>query len=300
MNGYKKIISSQKMRFAILRMLKFVPDKAMIKLQYRIKLKRKLNLKDPKRYTEKIQWYKLYYRNPVMMECVDKNGVRKYIEKKGLGNILNQLYQVVDRPEEINFDQLPDKFVIKTTNGSGTNILVKDKKTLNIAETKKKLNDFLNMAEASAGREWAYGGSSKKIIVEELLEDNSNKDKGISDYKFLCFNGKPVYVVYDKDRFSDHKRNFYDVNWNYVKVDSDCPCFEDSVKKPENYEKMVEIASVLSRDFPAVRVDLYNIEGKIYFGELTFYPWSGYVQYTPDSFDFELGKYFVLPEKAGR
>lgn len=300
MNGYKKIISSQKMRFAILRMLKFVPDKAMIKLQYRIKLKRKLNLKDPKRYTEKIQWYKLYYRNPVMMECVDKYGVRKYIEKKGLGNILNQLYQVVDRPEEINFDQLPDKFVIKTTNGSGTNILVKDKKTLNIAETKKKLNDFLNMAEASAGREWAYGGSSKKIIVEELLEDNSNKDKGISDYKFLCFNGKPVYVVYDKDRFSDHKRNFYDVNWNYVKVDSDCPCFEDSVKKPENYEKMAEIASVLSRDFPAVRVDLYNIEGKIYFGELTFYPWSGYVQYTPDSFDFELGKYFVLPEKAGR
>lgn len=300
MNGYKKIISSQKMRFAILRMLKFVPDKAMIKLQYRIKLKRKLNLKDPKRYTEKIQWYKLYYRNPVMMECVDKYEVRKYIEKKGLGNILNQLYQVVDRPEEINFDQLPDKFVIKTTNGSGTNILVKDKKTLNIAETKKKLNDFLNMAEASAGREWAYGGSSKKIIVEELLEDNSNKDKGISDYKFLCFNGKPVYVVYDKDRFSDHKRNFYDVNWNYVKVDSDCPCFEDSVKKPENYEKMVEIASVLSRDFPAVRVDLYNIEGKIYFGELTFYPWSGYVQYTPDSFDFELGKYFVLPEKAGR
>ena len=300
MNGYKKIISSQKMRFAILRMLKFVPDKAMIKLQYRIKLKRKLNLKDPKRYTEKIQWYKLYYRNPVMMECVDKYGVRKYIEKKGLGNILNQSYQVVDRPEEINFDQLPDKFVIKTTNGSGTNILVKDKKTLNIAETKKKLNDFLNMAEASAGREWAYGGSSKKIIVEELLEDNSNKDKGISDYKFLCFNGKPVYVVYDKDRFSDHKRNFYDVNWNYVKVDSDCPCFEDSVKKPENYEKMVEIASVLSRDFPAVRVDLYNIEGKIYFGELTFYPWSGYVQYTPDSFDFELGKYFVLPEKAGR
>lgn len=300
MNGYKKIISSQKMRFAILRMLKFVPDKAMIKLQYRIKLKRKLNLKDPKRYTEKIQWYKLYYRNPVMMECVDKYGVRKYIEKKGLGNILNQLYQVVDRPEEINFDQLPDKFVIKTTNGSGTNILVKEKKTLNIAETKKKLNDFLNMAEASAGREWAYGGSSKKIIVEELLEDNSNKDKGISDYKFLCFNGKPVYVVYDKDRFSDHKRNFYDVNWNYVKVDSDCPRFEDSVKKPENYEKMVEIASVLSRDFPAVRVDLYNIEGKIYFGELTFYPWSGYVQYTPDSFDFELGKYFVLPEKAGR
>lgn len=297
MNGYKKIISSQKTRFAILRMLKFVPDKAMVKLQYRIKLKRKLNLKNPKRYTEKIQWYKLYYRNPVMMECVDKYGVRNYVKRKGLEHILNSLYQVVDDPEQIQFEALPDQFVMKTTNGSGTNILVKDKKQLNISETKKKLQDFLNMAEASAGREWAYGGSSKKIIIEELLEDPSNQDKGISDYKFLCFHGEPVYVVYDKDRFSDHKRNFYDIDWNYIKVDSDCPCFEDSIAKPENYEEMVQIAKVLSEDFPAVRVDLYNINGKIYFGELTFYPWSGYVQYTPDSFDFELGKYFVLPEK---
>lgn len=297
MNGYKKIISSQKTRFAILRMLKFVPDKAMVKLQYRIKLKRKLNLKNPKRYTEKIQWYKLYYRNPVMMECVDKYGVRNYVKRKGLEHILNGLYQVVDDPEQIQFEALPDQFVMKTTNGSGTNILVKDKKQLNISETKKKLQDFLNMAEASAGREWAYGGSSKKIIIEELLEDPSNQDKGISDYKFLCFQGEPVYVVYDKDRFSNHKRNFYDIDWNYIKVDSDCPCFEDSIAKPENYEEMVQIAKVLSEDFPAVRVDLYNINGKIYFGELTFYPWSGYVQYTPDSFDFELGKYFVLPEK---
>ena len=297
MNGYKKIISSQKTRFAILKFLKFIPDKLMLKLQYRIKLKRKLNLKNPERYTEKIQWYKLNYRNPVMMKCVDKYYVREYVESKGLGSILNTLYQVVDDPDEIDFSALPDKFVLKTTNGSGTNILCKNKSDLDIEATKKQLRSFLDMAEASAGREWAYGGSSKKIIVEQLLEDKSNEDGGISDYKFLCFGGKPHYIVYDKDRFTDHKRNFYDIEWNYVKVDSDCPCFEDSVPKPVNLDKMLEIAKTLSEDFPAVRVDLYNIGGEIYFGELTFYPWSGYVQFAPDEFDIELGNLFEIPNQ---
>lgn len=294
MNGYKKIIKSQNLRYKILRTLKFIPDKTMVKLQYWIKLKRKLDLKNPKRYTEKLQWYKLYYKNPVMMQCVDKYGVRAYVESKGLGHILNTLYQVVDKPEELDFEQLPDKFIIKTTNGSGTNILCRDKAKLNIEGTRKTLGDFLAMAEAAAGREWAYNGSSKKIIVEQLLEDPSNEDNGISDYKFLCFGGQVAYVVYDKDRFVDHKRNFYDADWNYVAVDSDHPCFGDTIPKPENFEEMLEIARKLSEDFPAVRVDLYNIGGRIYFGELTFYPWSGYVQFTPDEFDFEVGSKFEL------
>ncbi|MGT2681929.1 ATP-grasp fold amidoligase family protein [Streptococcus porci] len=297
MNGYKNLIRNQKMRFTILRLLKFIPDRIMLKIQYRIKLKRKLDLNNPKRYTEKIQWYKLYYRNPVMMECVDKYSVRNYIHRKGLDDTLNKLYQVVNSPDDIDFSKLPAKFIIKTTNGSGTNIIVKDKSKLDIEKTKRELSDFLQMAEASAGREWAYGGSSKKIIIEELLEDTSNEDNGISDYKFLCFNGKPEYVVYDKDRFSNHKRNFYDMEWNYIKVDSDCPCFEDSVEKPANFDEMIKVAEILSSDFPAVRVDLYNIKGRVVFGELTFYPWSGYVQYDPDSFDFDLGKKFILPNK---
>lgn len=296
MNGYKKLISNQKTRFAILRMLRFIPDKTMLKLQYRIKLKRKLDLKTPKRYTEKLQWYKLNYHDPAMMKCVDKYGVRDYITAKGLNEILNTLYQVVDDPAQIDFDALPDKFIIKTTNGSGTNIICRDKTTLNIEETKSKLKDFLSMAEASAGREWAYGGSSKRIIIEQLLEDPSNQDLGVSDYKFLCFGGEPKYIVYDKDRFSDHKRNFYNVDWNYVSVDSDVGCFGDVVEKPKNLGRMIEIARQLSKDFPAVRVDLYNIDGQIYFGELTFYPWSGYVQFSPDEFDIELGDYFALPE----
>ena len=296
MNWYKKLIPSQNARFAILRMLKFIPDRSMLKLQYRIKLGRGLNLKDPKRYTEKLQWYKMNYRDPVMMQCVDKYGVREYISSKGLDGILNTLYQVVDRAEDIDFEALPEKFIIKTTNGSGTNIICRDKSALDVEKTKKTLADFLAMAEASAGREWAYDGSSKKIIVEELLEDPTNADLGVSDYKFLCFGGEPKYIVYDKDRFSEHKRNFYDTQWNYREINSDVDCFGDVVEKPKNLDAMLDIARKLSADFPAVRVDLYNIDGKIYFGELTFYPWSGYVQFTPDEFDFELGDYFTLPE----
>ncbi len=295
MNGYKRIIRSQRMRFAILKMLRFVPDKTMLILQYRIKLGRRLNLDNPLRYTEKIQWYKLYYRNPIMMKCVDKYHVREYVVSKGLGSILNELYQAVEDVESLDFDSLPKKFALKTTNGSETNIFVKDKSKLNILETKKKLSEFLSMADSSAGREWAYDGASKLVIAERFMEDDSNPDGSIADYKFLCFNGEPVCIVYDCDRFSGHKRNFYTPHWKKMNISSDCPQIERDIPRPLKLDEMISIARKLSEDFPAVRVDLYNIKGKIIFGELTFYPWSGYVQFTPDSFDYYLGKRFVLP-----
>ena len=281
-----------------MKMLRFIPDKPMIKLQYRIKLKRKPNLKEPKRYTEKLQWYKLYYRNEKMPICVDKYMVRQYLEEKGLSNILVKLYAVYENPEELDFSALPDKFVLKTTNGSGTNIICHDKSELNEDELKKKIKGFFRQSSASAGREWAYAKGKPRVIVEELLEDSSTSDGSICDYKFLCFGGKPEYVVYDVDRFTNHKRNIYDTEWNDLHVASDCPCADIEYPKPENLDKMLEIAEILSKDFPAVRVDLYNIGGKIYFGELTFFPWSGYVKYTPDEFDFEMGEKFILPEKS--
>lgn len=297
MNFYKKLLS-KKMRFAILKALKFIPDKQMIMFQYWVKLHRKLNLTMPQRYTEKIQWYKLYYRNELMPICVDKYRVREYIEKKGLSDILVKLYGVYDKAEDISFDTLPEKFVLKTSNGSGTNIICRNKGELSQSEIVKKVNNFLRQSSASAGREWAYAKGTPKIIIEELLEDPSSVDGSISDYKHLCFNGKPEYIVLDIDRFTDHKRNIYDVDWHDLHVASDCPCIENrKFDKPLNYDKMIEIAKILSEDFPAVRVDLYNINGRIYFGELTFFPWSGYVQYTPDSFDFEMGRKFVLPER---
>lgn len=298
MNFYKKLIS-KKIRFALLRLLKFIPDEPMIRFQYWMKHHRFLNLKNPKRYTEKLQWYKLYYRNDKMPICVDKYQVRNYIESKGLSDILVKLYGVYDKAEDIPFDNLPEKFVLKTSNGSGTNIICKDKSKLSRNEMIDKINRFLKQSSASAGREWAYAQGTPKIIIEQLLEDPNSSDGSISDYKHLCFNGKPEYIVLDVDRFTKHKRNIYDIDWTDLHVASDCPCIEDGRKidKPLNYDRMIEIAKILSEDFPAVRVDLYNINGHIYFGELTFFPWSGYVQYNPDSFDFEMGDKFILPKR---
>ena len=297
MNFYKKFLS-KKLRFAILRFFKFVPDKQMIQFQYWMKLHRKLNLKNPRRYTEKIQYYKLYYRNEKMPICVDKYRVREYLESKGLSNILVKLYGVYEKVEDIPFETLPNKFVLKTSNGSGTNIICRDKNKLSKEKILANVNKFLKQSSASAGREWAYAMGVPKVIIEELLEDHNSLDGAIWDYKYLCFNGKPEYVVLDIDRFTNHKRNIYDVEWIDQHAISDHPCIDDrTFEKPKNYERMVEIATKLSEDFPAVRVDLYNINGRIYFGELTFFPWSGYVQFNPDSFDFEMGKKFRLPEK---
>lgn len=295
---YKKIFKNSASRELVLNLLRFIPSKPMLKLQYKIKTGRKLNLKNPERFTEKLQWYKLYYRNEEMHLCVDKFRVRDYIKNKGLENILVPLYGHYTDIEQVDFTLLPNQFVIKTTNGGGgLNVaVVTDKKKFLTSEDKTKLKSkpFL---KNSGGREWAYYGLEPGIIVEKLLVNTDNPDAGVNDYKIFCFNGKVDCIVVDVDRYIGHKRNFYDAQWNDLHVTSDCEAVDREIEKPENFEKMIRIAEKLSEDFPFVRVDLYNLSGRIYFGELTFYPWSGYVQYTPDSFDFTLGEKFVLPKK---
>ncbi|ALC92666.1 carbonic anhydrase [Bacillus sp. FJAT-18017] len=267
----------------------------MVKLQYRIKMGRKLNLKNPQRFTEKLQWYKLYYRIPLMTQCADKYKVREYIKSKGLSNTLNKLYAVHDSLDEINLTSLPEKFVIKTTNGSGTNFFCRDKSKFSLEDVKSSLSDWVKRDIYSAGREWSYKDVAPKVIVEELLEDKKNQFDGINDYKFLCFNGKAKYIVLDVDRHIEHKRNIYDIDWNFINVSTDHPNISESIPKPEGFEEMLAIANQLAADFPFVRVDLYWVNGKVYFGELTFYPWTGYVQFNPDEFDFILGNQFDLP-----
>ncbi|MGG3940329.1 ATP-grasp fold amidoligase family protein [Peribacillus psychrosaccharolyticus] len=268
----------------------------MIKIQYKMKLNRKLNLQNPQRFTEKIQWYKLNYRTKVMTQCADKYSVREYVKSKGLSSILNELYSVYNAVEEIDIKSLPEKFVIKTTNGSGTNYFCKDKNKFPLEKVKKSLNDWLNRNIFSSGREWSYKNIVPKIIVEELLEDLGNPFEGINDYKFLCFNGAAKYVVLDVDRLKDHKRNIYDTNWNLINVSTDHSNIQYPVEKPEGLDQMLKIANKLAEDFPFIRVDLYWVNNKVYFGELTFYPWTGYVQFEPDKFDFELGREFNLPK----
>ena len=298
--NYKKIIKNRGTRQKILSLLSFIPDKPMVELQYLMKIRHRLNLKAPERYTEKLQWYKLYYRDPLMAQCVDKYEVRKYVEKKGLGNILNECYGIYDRVEDIDFDSLPAQFVMKKTNGSGgLNVIIcKDKTQLDIVDTKKILNDWLMPYSAdTGGREWAYYGLKNRIVIEKYLENEEDTEAGISDYKFFCFNGRVTHLAVDVDRFIGHKRNFYDGEWNYLDVSSDCPSFGDHISKPEGFSTLVATAETLAEDFPCVRTDLYLLAGKVIFGELTFYPWSGYVRFSPDSFDYELGAEFGLPEK---
>ncbi len=173
--NYKKVFSNQDIRFAILRAFKWVPDNIMLSIQYRIKMGFWPDFKHPKRFTEKIQLYKMKYRNPVMHQCVDKYEVRKYVESKGLGHILNKLYGIYDKPEDINFDDLPEKFVMKTTTGGGGQnvVVVLDKNNCNFEELKAKLSKWegANNLGALAGREWAYQGCKPRIIIEKYLED---------------------------------------------------------------------------------------------------------------------------------
>lgn len=297
MNGYKKLFRSQKLRHTILRMLKFVPDKMMIRLQYRIKMGRKLDLANPETYTEKLQWYKLYYRDPLMTRCADKHHVRDYLKERGYAALSCLEYGVYDKPEDIDLSALPDRFVIKTTNGSGTNIICKDKSKFDLTKASEEIGDWLKRDCYGLGREWAYKDIEPKIIVEEYLEDKDNKYDGINDYKFICFNGKVYYVVFDADRYVGHKRSIYDADWNYVDVGTDCEKLGDVVPKPEGFDEMKQIAEKLSKDFPAVRVDLYWVNHRAYFGELTFYPWTGYVVFDPIEFDRTIGEKFMLPTK---
>lgn len=294
--NYKIIIRSQQLRFAILRFFSWVPDSIMLRIQYRIKLSRWPNLKHPRRFTEKLQLYKMKYRNPVMHQCVDKYEVRKYVENKGLAHILNDLYDIYDTPEEMDLGSLPNQFVVKTTGGSGGQnvIIVKDKESCDLDMLREKLRCWngANNLGAISGREWAYYTCKPRIVVERLLEESHAKGDSLTDYKFFCFNGIPQFVQVDTGRFDNHRQNYYDMQWHSLGVHCTYPEGKD-IRQPQNFDDMKRYAAHLSEDFPFVRVDLYNIAGRIFFGELTFFPSSGYGKFHPDEFDFTLGSLFT-------
>jgi len=301
---YKKIIKSRETRLRILRTLDFIPDKTMIKMQYFIKTGRRLNLKNPQRYTEKLQWYKLYYRDPLMQQCADKYDVREYVRSKGLGYILNECYGVYERVEDIDFDSLPDQFVLKDTLGGGGNsiIICKDKATFDFENAKKQMQKWLSIDsnKKHEGREWVYQGRKHRIIIEKYIESNPSEG-GLVDYKFFCFNGIPQYLNVVADRKFGQKAaiGIYNIDFEklpYVRNDERPLTFE--IPKPENYDEMIEIAKILSEDFLHARIDLYNLNGSIIFGETTFFPGSGYMGFIPDNFDKIIGNAFILPSKT--
>lgn len=288
---------NKKVKYSIINALSFIPDEIMLRVQYFVKLHRWLHLKKPVRFTEWIQWYKTYYRNEAMLQCTDKYMVRSFVENSlGTNKYLNKLYQVCDNATNIDFDSLPNKFVIKTTDGgNGDNVFIcRDKESIDIENTIRIVNGWRHKHYENLSREWAYtGATNSRIIVEEFLEDEDSLDGSIDDYKFLCFNGKFQYLWIDKNRYSDHRRGFWNKELEFLpNIVSDHPTFEVSPSLPNNIIKMIELSEKLSSSFRFARVDWYNIKGKIVFGEITFYPWSGYVKYKPDEFDFELGRCF--------
>lgn len=295
--NYKKIIKDQRVRFALLKAMSFIPDGLMVRAQYYVKFGRKLHLKKPQRFTEWIQWYKVFWRDPVMCQCVDKADVRDFVKEKGLENTLSKVYGIWERAADVDFSLLPDKFVLKTTNGGGGEnvIICHDKSKLDQLSARENLDKWLSQKSIDAGREWAYTGIKKpRIIAEELLEQpSSDNQPDLLDYKILCFGGEPRLAWVDTGRFHGHRRNIYDLDFNLLPVRYGFyGNSEAEVKKPKNWEKMIEVARKLSQGFPHVRVDMYNLDGKIVFGELTFYTSSGYDPITPDEYDFTMGEMF--------
>lgn len=298
MNGYKKIIRNQDTRLKILKSLRFIPDAWILRLMYRIKTGNKLHLKKPERYTEKIQWYKINYRDPLMTACADKYKVREYIKSKGLGHILNECYAVYKDPDSIDFNQLPDSFALKCSVGSGLNIFVQNKNQVNLDNIREEVRTWFSVDSYSYGREWCYKDSEPVIIAEKLLPRNSKND--IPDYKFFCFNGE-VFCLYTMIDYTDNhdkgKLGFFDRNFKQMPYfRKDFAPITDSIDKPVCFDEMLKYAGILSKDFPHVRVDFYDVDGSVVFGELTYYNASGFTVFSPDEFDYIMGKHFVLPK----
>ena len=271
-------------------------DELYLKIWYRQRIGRKLDLKEPKGFNEKIQWLKLYDRNPDYIKMVDKYEAKKYVSSIIGEQYIISTLGIYDKFEDINFEELPNKFVIKCTHDSGGVVICKDKNALDFNKAKKKINKCLKKNYFYEGREWPYKNVKPRIIIEEYME---NQDKSeLQDYKIMCFNGKAKCSFVCSERNTNGlKVDFFDLDWNKMPFERHYPNSDKKIKKPQNYDLMIKLAEKLSKNIPFVRVDFYEINGKVYFGELTFYPGSGMEEFTPEKWDFELGSWLTLQKK---
>ena len=276
------------------------PDRLYLKIKYRLGMKKKLNLENPQTFNEKLQWLKLYDRNPEYTKMVDKYEVRKYIAEKIGEEYLIPLLGVWDNPDDIDFDKLPNQFVLKCTHNSGLGMCIcKDKSKLDITKVKKELKKGLKQKYHLHGREWPYKNVKPRIIAEKFMVDESGIE--LKDYKIFCFNGTPEYVEVDFNRFVEHRLNPYDFNWEPLNFcDSSKNDYSADIKKPEKLNEMRKIAEILSAGFPYLRVDFYSIYSQIYIGELTLFPGSGYIQFEPASTDLKYGNLLRLEGIKGK
>lgn len=279
-------------------LFRWMDDEEYIKLFFRGKMNETLDLTNPKTYNEKIQWLKLYDRNELYTNLVDKYKVRKYVTSKIGEEYLIPLLGIWNSPDDIEFEELPPKFVLKCTHDSGGVFICDDKSKLNIPELNSKLKKSLKKNYFWAQREWPYKNVTPKIVAEKFMVDNDTNE--LRDYKFFCFDGTPKFMFVATNRGIDTRFDFFDLGFNHIPVEQHYKNADDKSKitKPENFELMIEISKKLSEDLPHVRVDLYEINGKVYFGELTFYHFSGWESFNPREYDELFGSFINLPEKG--
>lgn len=273
----------------------FIPDKLYLKLKYKLCIGKKLNLDNPTSFNEKLQWLKLYNRCPQYPNLVDKYSVRTYV-----ANVIGCCYLIPiigiwDKFEDIDFNALPQQFVLKPNHTSGNVFICKDKNNINYDSLNREVKKWLKRKYYWIHREWPYKHIKPRIICEKLIEDKSSND--LKDYKFMCFDGevKCCFVCSNRNDKDGLKVDFYDLNWNRMPFIRHYPNSVCNIPKPKCYEEMIRLANQLSIGIPFVRVDFYEVNGKVYFGELTFFPGAGFEEFTPESYDYLLGSWIKLP-----
>ena len=276
----------------------FYKDEKFFRINYKKTHGEYPDLENPKTYSEKLLWSMINYRNDLYITCADKYDVREYVKNKIGEKYLTQLIGIYSHINEIDFDKLPSSFALKATHASGLNLICKKKELLQFEATKKELSHWFKVNYYYFNREWPYKYIPKRVICEEYL---GAADGTLPlDYKIFCFDGKAKLIQLDIGRNTNHLRNVYDIHWNRVNdVEIAHPQdYSTEYEKPENLEEMLDIAEKLSSGFNHVRVDLYNNNGKIYFGELTFFHGAGMFEYfRPKAFHLEIGEWFNLPKK---
>ena len=268
-------------------------DKASIKLKYRFLMKRKLNLKSPQTFNEKLNWIKLYYRKPIMTTMVDKYEVKQYVTDIIGPEYVIPSIAIYDKWDDIDFNTLKTPFVMKTTHASGVIKIVKDLESFDKETTKKIFNKSLKQNYFYSCREWPYKNVKPRIIIEQFIKDE--KEDNLPVYKFFCFNGEPYLVQTIKnDKTTYETIDYFDMDWKFLNLKQNFENSKEPLNKPVNFEEMKELAAKLSKGFPFVRVDLYSVNNIIYFSEFTFFSDAGYQRFYPDEWDLILGEKIIL------
>lgn len=282
--------------FASNGFLNWVSDELYLKLFYWGMIGKKLHLQDPKGFNEKLQWLKLYYRDEIYIKLVDKYEVKSFVHENYPELNMIRTLGIWEKAEDIDFNHLPDQFVLKCTHDSGSTIICRDKKELNISEVKNMLKAALKKNMYKYGREWVYRDVIPRIIAEEYMHDDDSIE--LKDYKFLCFHGEVKCCFIGSDRFSENglHTSYFDRDWNPLPFTRHYPRRAD-IPRPEKLSQMIELAERMSKGMPFVRIDFYIIHHEIYFGEYTFFPGCGFLEFNPDEWDYILGEWIRLPSK---